>query len=208
MTVLIKGTFKRDEREFNGLEAIHEELCEKMLDRHVIVAVIETHKVTKDSAGTVTPTVRLLQIEPLDGEAADQARELLDKAYAGRTGAPPPPPSLFDHFPADREDHAENTDDGERDPAAGPWPGDADWPGAPDMDAAVEEAERQGLIEPLDADQADAAGVGEEVATVDAEPARPNLSVVPEPEGPKRKPRKRGVPSTSPFEAGAGDANA
>lgn len=136
MAVRIMGTFSKDTREYNGLEGIEDDLCERMLDKHVVVATIETRRVIKDSDGTHTPVVRFLQIEPLDNEAADAARALLDAAYSVRTGAPAPQPSLFD---------APQPEPGDREPDAGPWPGDPEYPVNPP--AALMSAEADAVDE-------------------------------------------------------------
>lgn len=94
MSVNIKATFKKDTRPLNGLEAIEELLVDKPLDRHVIVAVVETVRITDDVAdgGTKTPTVRLVHIEPMTSEADEKAaRKLLDRAHKARGGTPPAP---------------------------------------------------------------------------------------------------------------------
>ena len=62
MSVNISATFKADDRALNGLEAIEKDLIESPLDRHVVVGVVETVRITKDVADgmTETPTVRLI----------------------------------------------------------------------------------------------------------------------------------------------------
>lgn len=107
MTVNISAQFSKDERHFNGLAAIEDTLVEKPLERHVIVAVVETkfYKVNVHDGNTHTPTVRLIQVEALDGDAAAQAKQLLDAAYRARTGEKQAPPQddLFSHAGADAE---------------------------------------------------------------------------------------------------------
>lgn len=88
MTVKIKATFKKDERAFNGLSALEKELIEEPLTRHVVVGIVETSKVVRDveDGGTESPTIRFVQLEPLEGESAVEARRFLAEAYAKRTG--------------------------------------------------------------------------------------------------------------------------
>lgn len=98
MAVNVSATFKKDEREYNGLEGIREELIVEPLERRTIVATIEVTAITTNvrDGGTQTPTVRLVSVEPLSGDDALTARKLLEAAYHERTGQSAPPPSLFD----------------------------------------------------------------------------------------------------------------
>lgn len=117
MAVNVSAQFTKDERENDGLRAIEEVLVKDPLRRHVVVAVIETSAVTTSyrKGGVVTPTVRLVNVEVMDGDRAVAARELLDTVYRQRTGRDEnPQSSLFE-----RGD----------DPTAGPWPGDSDYAG-------------------------------------------------------------------------------
>ena len=113
MTVSVSATFKKDEREYNGMEGIREDLIAKPLERHVIVAVIETIRLSTDvrDGGTITPTVRLCNVEPVFGDDAVIARKLLDAAYHERTGQTAPPATLFDDM--DPEDMDDWGDDGD-----------------------------------------------------------------------------------------------
>lgn len=98
MAVNVQATFKKDEREYNGLEGAREDFIETPLERRTIVATVEvTHiDINVRDGGTQTPTVRLVNVEVLGGEDALTARKLLDAAYHERTGQTAPPPSLFD----------------------------------------------------------------------------------------------------------------
>jgi hypothetical protein len=78
--VNIKGTFTRDERTDNGLESISENLVKDELARHVVVGVVELHKVTKRPGEPPVPTIRFVAVEPLDGDAQEQGRQMLDQA--------------------------------------------------------------------------------------------------------------------------------
>lgn len=99
MAVLISGTFRKDDREFNGLERVTETLIKHPYVRHVVVGVIETTQIVRDiqAGGVETPRVRFVHIEALDeATGADQAKRILEAAYTARTGAQPDT-SLFDH---------------------------------------------------------------------------------------------------------------
>lgn len=91
MTVNVAATFKKDERINNGLERIARDLVKDPLNRHLVVGIIECTRITRDIAdgGVETPTVRFALIEVLEGEPAEQARQLLDAAHNARTGRAP-----------------------------------------------------------------------------------------------------------------------
>jgi hypothetical protein len=87
--VKLSGTFKKDERPLNGLEAIAKELLDRdrRLAQYVVVAVVRPHSAKWNAEdGTEIPTVKFDQVEVLEGDAATTARELLDDAYHARTG--------------------------------------------------------------------------------------------------------------------------
>jgi len=130
MAVHVSATFKKDEREQNGLERIREALINDPLTRHTIIATIETTQIITDvrDGGVKTPRVRLVNVEAVDGEDAVIATKLLNERYAARTGQTAPPPTLFD---PDVDPSGLDPDD------ARPWPGDAVEDGTA-TDAAVE----------------------------------------------------------------------
>lgn len=135
--VKLQGTFKKDQREFNGLEAIADELIAHPHKRYVIVALVECVGYDVDFAdgGTKTPKVRLVAVEAMEGDHAATAQKYLDESYNGRTGKTAPPPTLFDD--SDPEDEAEDQGDEPGQPAvadgapeadgAGNWPGDPEY---------------------------------------------------------------------------------
>jgi hypothetical protein len=88
MGVNIKATFKKDDRELNGLEHIVKELIDDPLKRRIVIGIIEVSRVTTDyeDGSTQTPTVRFLQIEALEGDAAERGRMMLSEASQARTG--------------------------------------------------------------------------------------------------------------------------
>lgn len=108
MTVNLKATFKKDQREYNGLDddVVRKGLIEEPLARRYVVAMIETSKVTKDieGGGTVSPTVRVISIEVTEGDDAVVVKEILDKLFKVRTGRNVEP-TLFD-----RDDPQANED--------------------------------------------------------------------------------------------------
>lgn len=93
--VRISGTFKKDERPGNGLEAIAATLVKDELSRHVVVGIVELHKVTKEPGEAPVPTVKFTAIEPLSDDQADEARLLLNSARRKR-GESEIPGTLFD----------------------------------------------------------------------------------------------------------------
>lgn len=110
--VNISGTFKKDSRPDNGLESIAEDLIANELKRHVVVGVVELHMVKKAPGEEPIPTVRFVGIEPLEGDAADQGRQMLNQARTAR-GRAVVPEGLFDMPTDDDEDTPRAT------PAAG-----------------------------------------------------------------------------------------
>ena len=92
MTVNISASFSKDDKIYNGLEHIIKELLDEPLLRRVAVVVFDTSFSKRDFAhgGTETPTIRIVQIEPLADEAAVDARALLADAYSQRTGGAEP----------------------------------------------------------------------------------------------------------------------
>lgn len=96
--VNISGTFKKDNRPDNGLESISLRLVKDELKRHVVVGIVELHKVVKEPGEAPIPTVHFVAIEPLDDDQADTARLLLNIARTNR-GMGDIAVSLFDAAP-------------------------------------------------------------------------------------------------------------
>jgi hypothetical protein len=113
--VQIQAKLRKDDQDYDGLTSIAEELIDKPLKPRTVVARIEVvgYQVNLADGGTRTPKVRIVAIEPLDGELEEQARALLDKAYTGRTGQAAPAPTLFDNGEPDDDD--EDGDDEDQD---------------------------------------------------------------------------------------------
>jgi len=97
--VNVAGTFKKDQRELNGLESIAQELIDSPLERRVVAALVETRRVVKDFAdgGSERVVTGIVHIEPLTGDAATDTRKHLDEAFRARTGRDDSPAdTLFD----------------------------------------------------------------------------------------------------------------
>lgn len=99
--VKISGTFSKDSRPDNGLEAIAEKLSTDEFARHVVVGVLELHKVVKEVGEEPVPTVRFVAVEPI--EDRDAAMKLLNKARKAR-GQSPLSGTLFDPTSDDEQD--------------------------------------------------------------------------------------------------------
>lgn len=124
--VNISATFTKDTREYNGLTLIHDQLVTEGLTRHVVTGVIETKFVKRDVAGggIETPTVRFVALEVIQDENdAETVRDAMDRQYRKRTGR------QGSAVEDDLLSSPELTEDppSDRDPTAGPWPGDADY---------------------------------------------------------------------------------
>jgi len=121
--VQIQGKVRKDDAEFNGLETAVDTSNMRPGQRFLTVAEFELVAATTDysKGGEVTPKLRLISAEVVDGDARDQARKLRDEAYHARTGQTAPPPTLFD------EDEGKDDDR--------PWPGDAEPAASADEDA-------------------------------------------------------------------------
>lgn len=116
MTVHISGTFKRDNRELNGLEEIQQALTDQPLTRRYAVICLQTVRIVQDMAdeSTRTPTVRIMQIEPVTGETEETVQKIMFEAYEARTGKPAEgamEPTLFDRKAGDGGDDGVSLDD-------------------------------------------------------------------------------------------------
>lgn len=94
MSVNISATFSKDQKPLNGLATdrmvalLSDEA--KLHDSYIVVARVRPHVIkTAAEDGTRTPTVRFDHIEPLEGDQAAAAVELLNAAYTERTGREP-----------------------------------------------------------------------------------------------------------------------
>ena len=101
MTVNIAGTFKKDQREDNGLEAIAATLETRTHERHYVVGLVEPVRTTIDHAdgGSHKTVVRFVAIEPmLDTDAVAAVERLLADARKARD-VHPMQGSVFDGNP-------------------------------------------------------------------------------------------------------------
>lgn len=82
--VTIRPTFSKDTRPGNGLENIAPALIANTGEKHYVVGVVTFAGGSVDVDGAITPAVKFLGIEPLEGAAADEAKRILDQARKGR----------------------------------------------------------------------------------------------------------------------------
>lgn len=100
--VKFKGTVKKDERPYNGLEYLSADMIRSAErgrpDRVYALVCFEVTKVVLDvEDGSKIPTVRHVSVEPLVGEEADAAAKRIDELYRERTQQPGGvQPSIFD----------------------------------------------------------------------------------------------------------------
>ena len=99
-SVNISGTMRKDERPFNGLEAITDELIDesKQLATYLVVAEIRPqgyHFSSED--GTKVPTVKFMHVEVITDDADMKAvKSMLTSIYAQRTGQEVPATLPYD----------------------------------------------------------------------------------------------------------------
>lgn len=101
--VTIRGTFNKDERPSNGLEAIADDLLSDQFGTHYIVGIVTFAGSSRPGPGEhEVPAVRFLGVEPLTGTGAEDAAKLLDAARKARglgrmeDAIVKPDPTLFD----------------------------------------------------------------------------------------------------------------
>ncbi len=83
----VKITSKLPEGTANGLVTLWRHLIDQPSDAVVVVAILDTKQLTTEiDDGEVTPTARILSIEPIGGPDSKEARRLLRRAYEKRTG--------------------------------------------------------------------------------------------------------------------------
>lgn len=121
MGVKISGSYKKDERPLNGLEAIAKDLIDSPYDEHYIIAKISCLRIAEDieDGGTKTPTVKLKHIEVmLNKKDETDARKIFERAAKARLGELPQQ-TLFENNPGGEggnETNAGNEDSGEGEP--------------------------------------------------------------------------------------------
>lgn len=72
--------------EYNGLEALHDELMADVVDDVVAVVVFRRAKRVLPDDKEPYPILRIARVEAIQGSSEDTARALLDDAYKARTG--------------------------------------------------------------------------------------------------------------------------
>jgi hypothetical protein len=90
VTVKLKGQWKKDSREYNGLddEANRKSIIGEPLKRFVVVGLVECSKVEElvQDGGTKVPTMNFVQVEVTTGDDAVVVQEIMDKVFRERTG--------------------------------------------------------------------------------------------------------------------------
>jgi hypothetical protein len=115
--VHISAAWSKDEKKYNGLEAISKLLVDQPLVEHYIIAKVTTKRITRDidEGGAEIPTVALKHIEVISGAKAEKsAKRLFETACKERLGELPQA-SLFDDVdPAEggEDDDPEDVDKG------------------------------------------------------------------------------------------------
>lgn len=72
--------------EYNGLEALHDELMADVVEDVVAVVIFRRAKRVLPDDKDAYPILRIARVEAIRGAEEDAARELLDDAYKARTG--------------------------------------------------------------------------------------------------------------------------
>lgn len=88
--VNISAKFGKDNALYNGLGSMVDELLDDPTTVRTAVVSYAVGFSKRDFAngGAETPTIRIMQIEPLDGAAAEQVKKLQRQAFQARTGNP------------------------------------------------------------------------------------------------------------------------
>lgn len=104
----IKLSAKRPDEDLNGIIDISDQLYDHPQQPIVAVVLLKNlrdgREHERDSDGKVI-TVRFIHVEPLDGEAAETARKLLNEARADRIGS--------DQLPMERAVYADDEHTGQ-----------------------------------------------------------------------------------------------
>ncbi len=82
--VTIRGTFRKDSRDNNGLESIAGQLVRDKVAQHHVVGIVKWAGATVSEDGTQTPAVKFLAVEPVSGEDAHLLAQILDRARQAR----------------------------------------------------------------------------------------------------------------------------
>lgn len=109
--VQISGTFKKDERPYNGLEQVSKDFAEDPLTEFYVIAKVECvgFNEDRDNDWIKVPRVRFTHIEVMQSDKEESAaRKLFDQACKARLGELPKQ-TLFDDgkgsYPDDERDN-------------------------------------------------------------------------------------------------------
>ncbi|GAA4681255.1 hypothetical protein [Phytohabitans rumicis] len=83
--VNISGTFAKDERPYNGLEAIAEQLVDDEFGTHYTISRIKPHGYNKKPGEAVVPVAKHEHIEVVTGDDAEWVAKKLDERYRARS---------------------------------------------------------------------------------------------------------------------------
>lgn len=110
MGVNISAKFTKNSDLYNGLNHIEKDLLDEptVMRTAVVKYRVKFAKQDFEHGAAVTPTVKVEHFEPLDGQDAEEASALAQKAYKARTGGDLQP-DLFDQ-PDDEPVHVAAVD--------------------------------------------------------------------------------------------------
>lgn len=90
MTIKYKGAFKKDTREYDGLDAedVRKGIIVNPLQRVYAVVALDVAQVVNqvDQGGSLVPQMKIVHIEPQNGDNLIVVREMLDSSFRARTG--------------------------------------------------------------------------------------------------------------------------
>ena len=90
MTVKYKASFKKDTREYDGLdhEPTRKGIIANPLQRIYAVVALDVARIENlvETGGQVVPQMKIVHIEPQEGDDLIVVREMLDKSFRERTG--------------------------------------------------------------------------------------------------------------------------
>jgi hypothetical protein len=99
----ISGTFPKEERSNNGLEAIYDQLLKDEVSPVVVIGVFVPHAYQPRKVGEPeVPVLRPIYLEVADGDNALVVREMIDEKRAIRNHGPLAE-TLFDHLPTEAD---------------------------------------------------------------------------------------------------------
>ena len=85
-TIKLGGKLPKDD-DRNGLHSLYRDFVRDPSRSHVLIAIVDTAKIVNDIENYDTiPQLRILAIEPIDGDDAGTLRAMLQRHHADRTG--------------------------------------------------------------------------------------------------------------------------